>query len=378
MVVRVLVGDLFSSKCQTWVNTVNCVGVMGKGVALEFRNRFPDMYKDYLARCKGGQVKLGRPYLYKRLIPPSIVNFPTKEHWRGLSQLSAIVEGLYYLERHYHEWGITSLAVPPLGCGQGQLEWAVVGPTLYRHLSQLDIPVQLYAPFGTPAVELSHDYLAYAGREVEPAQYVSRGLMPGLVALVEIVKRIEEEPHHWPVGRIMFQKLAYFATTQGIQTGLAFQRGSFGPFSPDLKARITKLLNNGLIREQQLGRMFEISAGPTFDDARRRYLGEFKKSEAAIDRVVDLFLRMNSTNRAELAATVHHTAKELTKVLDRQPDEQEVLEAVLKWKQRRRPPVERQEVANVIRQMASLGWLDVSASADLTVDDQLDVVEMRP
>ncbi|MEW6459483.1 MAG: macro domain-containing protein [Bacillota bacterium] len=147
--VKVLVGDLFQSKAQTLVNTVNCVGVMGKGVALEFKKRFPDMYQDYLARCARKEVKLGRPYLYKSLFPPWILNFPTKDHWRSVSRLEDIVRGLEYLLTRYEEWGITSLAMPPLGCGHGQLEWRVVGPTLYRYLSRLGIPVELYAPHGT-------------------------------------------------------------------------------------------------------------------------------------------------------------------------------------------------------------------------------------
>ncbi|MGQ9779784.1 MAG: macro domain-containing protein, partial [Bacillota bacterium] len=145
--VRILVGDLFASKAQTLVNTVNCVGVMGKGVALEFKKRFPKMYEDYVRRCKAGLVKLGKPYLYRNLTGPWILNFPTKDHWRSVSRLSDIVQGLEYLVKHYKEWGITSLAVPPLGCGQGQLEWRVVGPTLYRYLNAMDIPVELYAPY---------------------------------------------------------------------------------------------------------------------------------------------------------------------------------------------------------------------------------------
>src|SRR5713101_6553289 len=108
---EVRIGDLFQSRAQTIVNTVNTVGVMGKGVALEFKKRFPEMYADYLRRCEKGEVRLGEPYLYPRLITPWILNFPTKEHWRSVSRLSDIVAGLNYLERHYREWGITSLAV---------------------------------------------------------------------------------------------------------------------------------------------------------------------------------------------------------------------------------------------------------------------------
>ena len=147
MTVTVRPGDLFRSDAQTLVNTVNTVGVMGKGIALEFKKRFPEMYVDYVQRCQANQVRAGEPYLYRRLTPPWIINFPTKEHWRSVARLSDIVLGLEYLEAHCKEWEVTSLAVPALGCGLGQLEWRVVGPILYRHLSTLEIPVEL---FGRP------------------------------------------------------------------------------------------------------------------------------------------------------------------------------------------------------------------------------------
>ena len=86
--VTVTIGDLFTSQAQTLVNTVNCVGVMGKGIALGFKQRIPDMYDDYEARCSRREVRLGEPYLYRRDKLPWILNFPTKDHWRGLSRIS--------------------------------------------------------------------------------------------------------------------------------------------------------------------------------------------------------------------------------------------------------------------------------------------------
>ena len=148
MIEKVLIGNLFETNAQTLVNTVNCVGVMGKGIALEFKQRFPEMYKDYVERCNRKQVRLGEPYIFRSLFPPHIINFPTKDHWRSVSRLSDIVRGLAYLEEHYLDWGVTSLAVPPLGCGSGGLEWKIVGPTLARYLQQLDVPVYLFAPLG--------------------------------------------------------------------------------------------------------------------------------------------------------------------------------------------------------------------------------------
>jgi len=156
--IRILIGNIFESRPQTLVNTVNTVG-MGKGVALGFRERFPEMYEDYVRRCQRRELRLGRPYFYRRSAPPNVINFPTKDHWRSVSKLNDITEGLAYLEAHLAEWDVTSLAVPPLGCGEGRLEWRVVGPTLYRHLAHLGIPVELYAPFGTPHEELQPEFL---------------------------------------------------------------------------------------------------------------------------------------------------------------------------------------------------------------------------
>lgn len=118
-------GDLFESGCSTLVNAVNCHGAMGAGIALEFKRRYPAMFADYRCRCRRGELRLGRPYLWRSGdgAGPSVLNFPTKDHWRDPSQLEAIVEGLAWLRSRYREWGVDSLAVPALGCGHGGLSW---------------------------------------------------------------------------------------------------------------------------------------------------------------------------------------------------------------------------------------------------------------
>lgn len=366
--VKVLIGDLFASSAQTLVNTINTVGVMGKGIALEFKKRFPDMFGDYKIRCEKQQVRLGRPYVYRRLMPPWILNFPTKDDWRSVTRLQDITDGMAYLEAHYKEWGIESLAVPPLGCGQGQLEWRVVGPTLYRHLMRLDIPVELYAPFGTPHAELQPDYLGQpsAGQLVSSVPRIE----PGWVALVDVLHRIENEPHHRPIGRVTFQKIAYFAARLGIPTGLEYRRGSFGPYSPMLKAIETKLVNNGLIREERLGRMLRVRVGQTYEDARHAYAKDLAKWDVMIDRVADLFLRM-PTKDAETAATVHFAYQALGQAAQKVPTECEVLDEVMKWKQKRRPPLRREEVAKMIRSLNMLGWVHLKTSRDLPVSEKV-------
>ena len=368
--VTVKIGNLFESKAQTLVNTVNCVGIMGKGVALEFRNRFPDMYEDYVRRCKTREVKLGHPYLFRGLLLPWILNFPTKDHWRSVSRLEDIVAGLRHLKAHYKEWGIVSLAAPPLGCGQGQLEWRVVGPTLYRHFKQLEIPVELYAPFGTPHEELQPDFLG----EIPVGKVASESsdkyhLAPAWITLVEILSRIETEPYHWPVGRTTFQKIAYFATEAGIPTGLHYQRGSFGPYAVDLKQRITALVNNGLIQEKRIGRMFAVRTGPTFPDARRAYESDLNRWQSIIEKVSDLFMRLN-TDQAELTATVHFAAKEAAGKAGAVPSEKDILQAVMNWKLRRRPPLEQKQVALTVRHMNMLNWIGARVSEDLPFKEE--------
>lgn len=363
--VQVIDGDLFSSGAQTLVNTVNTEGVMGKGVALQFKNRYPQMFKDYVERCRRGEVRLGRPYLYKQLLTPWILNFPTKDHWRSLSRLSDITDGLEYLRTHYKEWGVTSLAVPPLGAGNGGLEWRVVGPTLYRALTMLDIPVELYAPHGTPANELTGDFLTGTDSDLASVDRMS----PAWVALVAILGRIEAQRYRWPIGRIAFQKIAYFATESGLPTGLEFVRGSYGPFSPELKRVVSRLMNNGLVREEPSDRMFITRVGPTFKDSAQLFRVQLEDWDPLIDRVGDLFLRMQTRN-AEIAATVHFSA---TRLVDdpTHATELDVLRAVAIWKQRRRPPLNEAEIAAAIRSLNLLNWVHLGFSSDLPLPPEM-------
>ncbi len=369
--IEILKGDILDSKAQTLVNTVNCVGIMGKGIALGFKKRFPDMHKDYVRRCKAGEVKLGQPYLYRRLIGPWIINFPTKDHWRSVTRVEDIVQGMHYLINRYKDWGITSLAVPPLGCGEGQLEWRIVGSTMYRYLKQLDIPVELYAPYGTPDLETQSSFLSQPTEPViADTGTGSFKMKPDWVAIVEILARIEKEPYHWPIGRTMLQKMAYFATEAGLATDLVYLQGSYGPFSSYFKFKITQLVNNGLIREERLGSMFHVKTGPTYNDARKAYREAILERGKVIDRVVNLFLRMK-TKQAEVAATVHFAAKSLAESYNRKPSENEVLSHVIKWKHRRRPPLDEAEVAKTIRNLAILGWLNVKASNNLPLPEEI-------
>jgi O-acetyl-ADP-ribose deacetylase (regulator of RNase III)/uncharacterized protein YwgA len=374
--VTVRQGDLFESAAQTLVNTVNTVGIMGKGIALGFKQRFPEMYEDYRARCERGEVQLGQPYIYAPVVPPRIINFPTKAHWRAQSRLTDIVEGLRYLAERAHDWGVESLAVPPLGCGEGGLEWRVVGPTMYEHLAGLGIPVTLYAPFNAPQAELQIEYLeeqlAEIGHGDGPSLPASR-VPAAAVALVEVLARLQANPHQPPIGRIFFQKLAYFGTERGLPTGLVFEPKSFGPFSAGLKRLTNRLINNGLVDEDpSAGNRIAVSVGPSYAKAQRAYADELARFEPTINALVDLFSRMTS-RKAELAATVHFAAKQLWLANGKQPvAEIDVLSSVKEWKARRKPEFTEAEMALTIRNLGVLGWMTVEPSPELpAVEDMV-------
>jgi uncharacterized protein YwgA/O-acetyl-ADP-ribose deacetylase (regulator of RNase III) len=350
-------GNMLDSQAHALVNTVNCVGIMGKGIALAFKRRYPEMFRDYVRRCDSGQVKLGMPYIY-RAEDHVIVNFPTKKHWRSVSRLEDIESGLDYLRDHLAEWGIKSIAVPPLGCGNGQLEWSVVGPTLYRHLGAFPIPVELYVPHDVEPREAQLS-LFNSGEVPSRDNGISAPKVdPASIALVEILDRIEKEPFHWPVGRVMFQKLAYFATAAGLPTGLSYEAASYGPYASDLKRVVARLQNNGLVKETEHGRMFEVRVGPTFEDARESVTTALTDWDDRISRVVDLVSRFDAS-QAEIAASVHYVAEALRNRFERTPTASEVVDAVAKWKVRRRPPIGRADVERAVVQLATQGWVNV-------------------
>lgn len=157
-------GDMFFSYAQTLTVSVNTVGIMGRGLASRAKHQFPDMYVQYQTACRNKKIKPGKPWIYKREIlmdeeladhPSTLANpngvrwfllFPTKRHWKDPSRLEDIEQGLIWLLKNYQKEGITSLSLPALGCGLGQLGWQQVGPLMCRYLSQMTIPIKIYLP----------------------------------------------------------------------------------------------------------------------------------------------------------------------------------------------------------------------------------------
>lgn len=156
---------IMQSRMQTITNTVNCVGIMGKGVALKFKNAHLANFADYEQRCRRNEVHPGVPYVFaadpKRNKPSLelVLNFPTKDHWRNPSRLEWVENGLQVLAAEYRDWGIKSLALPPLGCGNGGLAWSQVWPLIERHLSALPIDIEVWVPEGEESDEADEPQL---------------------------------------------------------------------------------------------------------------------------------------------------------------------------------------------------------------------------
>src|SRR6266702_282716 len=140
-------GDIFESNAQVIVNTVNCQGVMGKGLALAFKQKYPDMFNVYQQECRTRKLRIGRPTLYQKSTP-WILNFPTKDSWRANSKLEYLEKGLEFLVSHYKNAGIKSIAFPKLGAQNGKLSWDEVGPIMAQYLSQLEVDVYIYIAEG--------------------------------------------------------------------------------------------------------------------------------------------------------------------------------------------------------------------------------------
>lgn len=148
--IKYLTGNLFESDAQAWVNAVNTLGVMGKGIALQFKKTFPVNFKIYADACKKGEVKTGEMLVVKDFNQTTgekiIVNFPTKQDWRKPSEYSFIEAGLDDLLLIINKYQITSIAIPALGAGNGGLEWAKVKALIEQKLSHLDVEITVYEP----------------------------------------------------------------------------------------------------------------------------------------------------------------------------------------------------------------------------------------
>lgn len=364
---KALIGDLFATQAQTRVNTVNCVGIMGKGVAQKFKKCYPVMFEDYVERCARKQVRLGEPYVYRDHSGILIVNFPTKDHWRSPSRLADIERGLDYFVQHHAEWGVESVAFPPLGCGNGGLSWEEVGPLMFGKLRRLGIEVEVYAPYGTPKSQLEEDFLGRPTQmELEGRGRKHEKMNPEWVVLMEVLRELEKQPYANPVGRTIFQKICYVVTEMGVQTGFQFSKGSYGPFAEEVKLALHDFANRNWLHEVRLGQMIALRVGPQYEKERSKHVETLKRHERKISKTVDLFSRIKNTEQAEAVLTVLFASRQLKQGKPQhEVAEQDLYEYILDWKKAWRTDKKKQAVASAIRNLVMLGWMRLQFSESL-------------
>lgn len=360
---------------EVLVNTVNCVGIMGKGIAKEFKEKYPDMFHDYRERCASKLVRLGEPYLYESndiFGSYQVLNFPTKNHWRSSSKVSDIVAGLDYFIENYKKWGIKSIAFPPLGCGNGGLKWDKMGRIIYQKLKSLEIDIELYAPHSTSHSEITDEYL---DTNIDYSdEYIVRKSQETIKSEwnipLECLYRLQDNKYNPPVGRVKFQKMVYLLTELGIETDVKFVQGKYGPFSSDVKVMIHYFSNANLVIEENYGAMTKLIVTKEYENYRKKYLSLFSEYEKKITKTKVLFEKIRTTEKAEEVTSIIYKIIELKKNLDKVSDN-DILHALLKWKKHWDNDVKRESLISSIKNLAILRWIDIEFSDELLKYDIL-------
>ena len=242
-----------------------------------------------------------------------------------------------------------------------------MGPLIYRKLHSAPFDVEVYAPFGTPAQQLTGEFLA------APAQMSLSGkgrhnekLNPDWVALVEVLREVQAQPYANPIGRTIFQKLCYVLTEMGVPTGFQFGKGSYGPFSPDVKTALHEMANRNWLQEKPLGRMVALTVGPQYEKDRAKFAARIEAHQKRVAKAVDLFSRIKSTEQAEEVLTVLYASRQVKQARGAGAvTEQDIFDYVLDWKKSWNTEDKEQAVANAIRNLVLLGWMNVQVSEEL-------------
>jgi O-acetyl-ADP-ribose deacetylase (regulator of RNase III) len=236
--IRFVQGDILEAEAEALVNTVNCVGVMGRGIALRFKEAFPANFRAYAAACRRGEVQPGRMYVFdtgRVTRPRYIINFPTKRHWRGKSRIEDIEAGLAALVEEVRLRNIRSIAIPPLGSGLGGLDWADVRPRIERALAALpEVEVLVFEPGGLRAD-------ARANRSSDVPR-----MTPGRAALVALMNRYLAALLDPTITLLEVHKLMYFLQAAGEPLRLRYVKAPYGPYAENLR-HVLRAIDNHLI-----------------------------------------------------------------------------------------------------------------------------------
>jgi len=292
-------GDLLRTDAEALVNTVNCVGIMGRGIALQFRQTFPENFKAYESACRREEVQPGRMFVYETgwmTNPKYIINFPTKRHWRGKSRIEDIESGLLALRGEIEKRNIRSIAIPPLGSGLGGLEWSEVKPRIEQAMRGLDeVRIIVFEPHDT--------------REGRPsARSVSVPTMTaGRAALIGLVERYLAGLLDPFVSLLEVHKLMYFMQEAGQPLQLRYSKAPYGPYAENLRHVLSRIEGHMISGYQDGGDAPEkpLALVPGATNDAESFLREDTDTRARFDRVAKLVEGFETPFGLELLSTVH-------------------------------------------------------------------------
>ena len=338
-------GNLLVADAEALVNTVNCVGYMGKGIALQFKQAFPANFMAYEKACHAHDVKPGHMFIFETgsmVNPRYIINFPTKRHWRGKSRIGDIESGLKTLIEEVKRLGIRSIAVPPLGSGLGGLDWNKVRPRIEQAFVGLpEVHVLLYSPEGAAA-------------DNEMPVHTKRPRMTAARAL--FIKLMDQySALHYRRTLLEIQKLAYFLQEAGEPLRLRFEKGLYGPYAHNLN-KVLEVLEGHYIRgfgDSQKPDT-EIELLPNAIDEADVFLKQHKESLKRLKRVGNLISGFETPYGMELISSVHWVGKHNEPVAQ---DETVAAQSLQNWNERKRGMFQAHHVQVAWNRLKEQHWL---------------------
>lgn len=350
--IKIAAGNLLDADVEAVVNTVNTVGVMGKGIALQFKRAFPENFRAYERACRNGEVRLGRMFVHETNSlhgPRFVINFPTKSHWKGSSKLVDIKNGLHSLVETIRIFGIKSIAVPPLGCGLGGLDWNDVRPLIEAALKPLsDLEVHLYAPVGAPAAT------AMPTATERPQMTIGRA------ALIGLIDRYKVPGYDYLLSLLEVQKLAYFLQNSGQPLKLAFQKGIYGPYADNLRHVLIKIEGHFIVGygDGKNSPETPLSLLPGAAREAENFLIDHPQTQRHFDRVAEVIEGFETPYGMELLASVHWVAMQESTSARTSADV--AAEGVLNWNERKRKLFKPEHIRLAWSRLKETGWLESS------------------
>lgn len=338
-------GDILNEHAEALVNTVNCVGIMGRGIALQFKKRFPQNFKAYELECKHGRLHPGTMFIHQvsqTTNPKFIINFPTKRHWKGKSHLKDIEVGLQDLLTQIQRYEIKSVAIPPLGCGLGGLDWNVVKPMILKSLMTLDdVEIVVFEPTGTPSAE-----------SMSPSKDIPK-ITPGRAALIGLADQYLRGLLDPFITLLEIHKLMYFMQESGENLRLRFEKNIYGPYAVNLSHVMNVIEGHYLSGYADGGdnpnKQISILPGALKDAT--EIIEQQPETIERFKRVSQLVQGFETPFGMELLATVHWVVQQ-----EKAASAERAIEAVYAWNDRKRQFSPRQ-IELAYSTLKDRGWI---------------------